>query len=134
MNLINNPTLEPHILPVIKKGIKYPKGWGYELHIENNDDYCSKLLVFDKGKKFSMHYHVTKYETWYVQKGKLNFNWIDPDTADIITNKLEEGDIVTLYQGIAHQLEALEDSIIFEASIHDEIKDSYRVFKGDSQK
>lgn len=110
------------------------KGWGHELHIENNKDYCAKLLVFTKGKKFSMHYHIEKYETWYVQKGKLKFTWIDPDNADKIINELSEGDVVTIYQGIAHQLEALEDSIIFESSTHDKINDSYRVEKGDSQK
>ena len=26
------------------------KGWGHELHIENNKDYCSKLLIFHRGK------------------------------------------------------------------------------------
>ena len=109
------------------------KGWGYELHIENNQDYCAKLLVFNKGKKFSMHYHVEKYETWYIQKGKFKFTWMDPDNADRIVNKLNEGDVVTIYQGIAHQLEALEDSIIFETSTHDKINDSYRVEKGDNQ-
>ena len=109
------------------------KGWGYELHIENNQDYCAKLLVFNKGKKFSMHYHVDKYETWYVQKGKLKFTWMDPDNADRIVDELNEGDVVTIYQGIAHQLEDLEDSIIFETSTHDKINDSYRVEKGDSQ-
>ena len=110
------------------------KGWGHELHIENNQDYCAKLLVFNKGKKFSMHYHVEKYETWYIQKGKLIFRWINPQNADIIEDELKEGDIVTIYQGISHQLEALEDSIIFETSTQDKIEDSYRVWKGNSQK
>ena len=121
-------------LPEITKGKFVKKGWGNELHIENNCDYCGKLLIFNKGKKFSMHYHVEKYETWYIQKGKLKFTWIDPDNADKITNELNKGDVVTIYQGIAHQLEALEDSIIFETSTHDQVHDSYRVEKGDSQK
>ena len=121
-------------LPKITQGKFVKKGWGNELHIENNHDYCGKLLVFNKGKKFSMHYHVEKYETWYIQKGKLIFKWINPQNADIIENKLTEGDIVTIYQGISHQLEALEDSIIFETSTQDKIEDSYRVWKGNSQK
>ena len=81
-----------------------------------------------------MHYHVEKYETWYIQKGKLIFRWINPQNADIIEDELKEGDIVTIYQGISHQLEALEDSIIFETSTQDKIEDSYRVWKGNSQK
>lgn len=120
-------------LPKIVKGKYVKKGWGYELHIENNIDYCGKLLVFNKGKKFSMHYHIEKYETWFIQKGKLLFRWMDPQNANIIENILEEGNIVTIYQGIAHQLEALEDSIIFETSTQDKVEDSYRVGKGDSQ-
>jgi len=121
-------------LPKVKKGKYVRKGWGHELHIENNEDYCGKLLVFNKGNKFSMHYHVEKYETWFIQKGKLTFRWIHPSNANIIEDILQEGDIVTIYQGIAHQLEALEDSIIFETSTQDKIEDSYRVWKGDSQK
>ena len=38
-------------LPKITQGKFVTKGWGNELHIENNNDYCGKLLVFNKGKK-----------------------------------------------------------------------------------
>ena len=37
-----------------------PKGWGKEIIFVNNDEYCGKLLCFEKGKKFSMHYHIQK--------------------------------------------------------------------------
>tara|TARA_R110001632_G_scaffold41383_3_gene103895 strand:+ start:2054 stop:2431 length:378 start_codon:yes stop_codon:yes gene_type:complete len=120
--------------PKITQGKIVKKGWGHELHIENNEDYCGKLLVFNKGKKFSMHYHIEKYETWFVQKGKLKFSWINPEDASLNLDYLKEGCIVTIYQGISHQLEALEDSIIFEISTQDKLEDSYRVWKGDSQK
>lgn len=120
--------------PKIVSGTVVSKGWGKEIHIANNEDYCGKLLVFEKGKKFSMHYHVDKYETWYVQEGTFNFKWVDPETADTHIEKLNRCDVVTIHQGIAHQLEALEDSIIFEVSTPDKVEDSYRVLKGDSQK
>jgi len=120
--------------PKITSGKVVSKGWGREIHIANNDDYCGKLLVFEKGKKFSMHYHVGKYETWYVQEGSFTFTWIDPETADTHTQELGRCDVVTIYQGIAHQLKALEDSIIFEVSTPDKVEDSYRVLKGDSQR
>ena len=119
--------------PKITSGTVVSKGWGREIHIANNENYCGKLLVFEKGKKFSMHYHIDKYETWYVQQGLFNFTWIDPETADTHIKRLGRYDVVTIYQGIAHQLEALEDSIIFEVSTHDRVEDSYRVLKGDSQ-
>ena len=28
-----------------------PKGWGYEKWIVNTDEYCGKLLFFNKGKR-----------------------------------------------------------------------------------
>ena len=35
-------------LPTIKKSEFHRKGWGYELWIANNKDYCGKLLFFEK--------------------------------------------------------------------------------------
>jgi hypothetical protein len=35
------------------------KGWGHELIWVTNDKYCGKLLKFNKGAKFSMHFHAT---------------------------------------------------------------------------
>ena len=34
--------------PEIVRGKQVPKGWGKEIHIANNEDYCGKLLVFDE--------------------------------------------------------------------------------------
>ena len=51
---------------LFSKPIRIEKAWGYELIICNNDNYCGKLLVFKLGARFSMHYHMKKDETWYV--------------------------------------------------------------------
>lgn len=59
---------------MILKPQRVEKKWGYELWIHNDPQYCGKLLVFpEKGNHFSMHYHMIKNETWYVQSGSLNF-------------------------------------------------------------
>jgi mannose-6-phosphate isomerase-like protein (cupin superfamily) len=63
--------------PTVCEGCKVPKGWGEELIIENNNKYCGKLLIFKAGCKFSMHYHMIKDETWYVDKGEFTYKWID---------------------------------------------------------
>ena len=34
--------------PQITSGKLVLKGWGHELHLENNEDYCAKLLVFHR--------------------------------------------------------------------------------------
>ena len=111
------------------------KKWGYELWIHNDTDYCGKLLVFSKsGNKFSMHYHMIKDETWYVNKGLFIYRWIDTDTAETIEHRLIPGDVVRQRPGQPHQLEALIDGEVFEVSTQHFDSDSYRVWRGDSQK
>jgi len=109
------------------------KAWGNEVIFANSSKYCGKLLNFIAGKKFSMHYHLLKDETWYVAKGSFNLYWIDTVTAKVMTEILSVGDVIHLPQGQPHQLEALEDSTIFEVSTEHFDHDSYRVIPGDSQ-
>jgi len=120
--------------PQVTNGCCVPKGWGEEIIIENNEMYCGKVLIFNQGCKFSMHYHMIKDETWYVEYGEFLYRWIDTETADINEEKLVEGDVVRQRPGQPHQLEALSNGRIFEVSTHHEDSDSYRVTKGDSQK
>jgi len=110
-----------------------PKGWGHEVIFENNEKYCGKLLVFKKGCRFSMHYHMIKDETWYVDSGEFLYRWIDTETAEVNEQHLKEGDSVRQYPGQPHQLEALTDGVVFEVSTQHFDSDSYRVWKGDSQ-
>ena len=119
--------------PQVTNGCCVPKGWGEEIIIENNEMYCGKVLIFNQGCKFSMHYHMIKDETWYVEYGEFLYRWIDTETADINEEKLVEGDVVRQRPGQPHQLEALSNGRIFEVSTHHEDSDSYRVLPGDSQ-
>jgi hypothetical protein len=108
-----------------------PKGWGKEIIFINNNEYCGKLLCFEKDKKFSMHYHLKKKETWYVSKGKFILLWVDTETGTTNTEYLNVGDVITNERGEPHQLIALEDSIVFEVSTKHYDDDSFRVCKGD---
>tara|TARA_Y100001963_G_scaffold145243_1_gene218562 strand:- start:21 stop:389 length:369 start_codon:yes stop_codon:yes gene_type:complete len=121
------------IKPEVIEGCYVPKGWGNELIIENNEMYCGKLLRFKSNCRFSMHYHMNKDETWYVQRGKFVYRWIDTENADMNESILRKGDVVRQRPGQPHQLMALTDGLIFEVSTHHEDSDSYRVMKGDSQ-
>ncbi len=108
------------------------KGWGKEIIFVNNDEYCGKILCFDKNKKFSMHYHLKKKETWYVGKGRFLLYWIETENGIMHTEYLEQGDIVTNERGEPHQVMALEDdSQLFEVSTKHFDDDSFRVWKGD---
>jgi len=121
------------IKPTVCQGCKVPKGWGEELIIENNELYCGKLLIFKAGCKFSMHYHLIKDETWYVNSGEFIYKWINTETAEVEADILKPGDVVRQRPGQPHQLIALTDGVIFEVSTQHFDSDSYRVWKGDSQ-
>lgn len=126
---------KPNVQNVLEcSGCKVPKGWGEEIIITNNELYCGKLLRFKEGAKFSMHYHLIKDETWYVNKGLFIYRWIDTETAEVVEVDLIPGDTVRQRPGQPHQLESLIDGEIFEVSTEHFDSDSYRVWKGDSQK
>ena len=106
------------------------KKWGYELWIHNDTDYCGKLLVFTKsGNKFSMHYHMIKDETWYVNEGLFTYRWIDTETAEVNERTLRIGDTVRQLPGQPHQLEALTDGEVFEVSTQHFDEDTFRLSK-----
>lgn len=109
------------------------KGWGSEVIFANTREYCGKLLRFRAGGKGSMHFHILKDETWYVASGKLILRWIDTDTGTTLSETLSSGDVVRHARGQPHQVEAVEDSVIFEVSTTHHDSDSYRVAAGDSQ-
>jgi mannose-6-phosphate isomerase-like protein (cupin superfamily) len=109
------------------------KKWGHEVIIHNDNEYCGKILELNEGAKFSMHFHIKKKETWYVNKGQLRFSWIDTKTATIHSKILLAEDVEEIERGMPHQLEALEESEIFEVSTQHFDDDSYRIQKGDSQ-
>lgn len=112
---------------------KVEKGWGHEVIIVNNELYCGKILHFNKGAKFSMHFHLKKKETWYVVSGVFLFRWINTRNADVIEETLGVGDTITNEVGEPHQIICVEQGDIFEVSTQHFDSDSYRVGKGDSQ-
>lgn len=110
------------------------KGWGQELIWATNDKYCGKLLKFNSGSKFSMHFHAEKDESWYVLSGKFKLKTIDTKTADLHEKILDVGETVRIFPLQPHQLICIEEGVIIEVSTPDSVEDNYRVKKGDSQK
>jgi quercetin dioxygenase-like cupin family protein len=106
---------------------------GHEIQIINTDKYCSKILHFNAGAKSSSHYHIDKYETWYIAKGEIKIFGINPDSAEEYVIIATEGTMIDIPRGIVHQVLAITDADIFEVSTPDNWEDNYRVGKGDSQ-
>ena len=111
-----------------------PKGWGHELIWATNDRYCGKMMHFDTGARFSMHFHREKEETWYIQSGRFIVKYIDTKTAAQLEQELEQGDTWHNPPCMPHQLICLEEGTVVEVSTPDSVEDNYRVQPGDSQK
>jgi mannose-6-phosphate isomerase-like protein (cupin superfamily) len=109
------------------------KGWGSENIWATNDKYCGKLLQFNEGAKFSMHFHAHKDETWYVLSGKFKVLVINTANASQTEYVLGIGDVWHNPPLLPHQLICVEAGTIVEVSTPDSVEDNYRVGKGDSQ-
>lgn len=110
------------------------KGWGHELIFATNDKYCGKIMKFNTGSKFSMHFHAEKDETWFVVSGKFLVKWIDTKNAEHFEQELKPNDVWHNPPLFPHQIVCLEEGSLIEVSTPDSVEDNYRVIKGDSQK
>lgn len=109
------------------------KGWGHELIWATTDKYCGKLLKFNKGARFSMHFHAEKDESWYILDGKFLIKFIDTNDASLHEIQLIAGEVWRNQPLHPHQVICIEEGTIIEVSTADSIADNYRVGKGDSQ-
>jgi quercetin dioxygenase-like cupin family protein len=110
------------------------KGWGHELIWATNDKYCGKLMHFNTGAKFSMHFHAEKDETWFVLSGQFLVEYIDTKDAKVYTKMLEKNSVWHNEPLLPHRLICLEEGDIIEVSTSDSVEDNYRVMPGDSQR
>ncbi len=105
----------------------HTKAWGRELWIHNDGEFCGKVLEFNAGAMFSLHYHICKAEAWYVFKGKFRLKYLDTENGVEHEESFGIGQSVFVPRGVPHQLIALEDSALFEASTNHQDSDSYRI-------
>ena len=108
------------------------KGWGREVWVANNPLYCGKILEIRAGKKCSFHFHKLKTESFYLRSGRLKVRI--KQTADCKTIEefeLSTGECMDIAPGMVHQMEALEDSELFEFSTQHFDHDSHRLIAGD---
>jgi mannose-6-phosphate isomerase-like protein (cupin superfamily) len=120
--------------PIFYKPVVVPKGWGEEVVIDNQPEYCGKLLKFKKGASFSGHIHILKRESYLIFSGRLMLEYFNYANADRKSRELNVGDCVHIPKGVFHKVTALEESTIIEVSTHHYDEDNYRIEKGDSQK
>lgn len=110
------------------------KGWGGEYIFATNDKYCGKILMFNEGSEFSMHFHQSKTESWYILDGEFEVECIDTKDASIKKIKLIEEDTWHNEPLLPHKLKCIQKGRIIEVSTPDSVEDNYRVLPGDSQR
>ena len=109
------------------------KGWGHEFIFATNDKYCGKLMKFNQGAKFSMHFHAEKDESWYVLDGSFEIIFIETHDASVHSTILTPGTTWRNRPMQPHQVICLEEGTIIEVSTPDSVEDNYRILPGDSQ-
>lgn len=109
------------------------KGWGNEFIFASTDQYCGKLLNFNEGAKFSMHFHGRKDESWYVLTGEFIIRFIETNDASVHEAPLKPGTTWRNRPLQPHQLICVKAGTIIEVSTADSVEDNYRILPGDSQ-
>jgi hypothetical protein len=110
------------------------KGWGHEYIFASTEKYCGKILKFNEGARFSMHFHNEKDETWFVLDGEFEVKYIDTKDATQHSAFIKQGDVWHNPPLFPHQVVCIKEGALVEVSTPDSVEDNYRVAKGDSQK
>jgi mannose-6-phosphate isomerase len=90
------------------------KPWGYELVWARTDRYVGKILHVKAGHILSLQYHHKKDETMHVLSGELMLR-TRPGT-ELLERRLAAGQSVHIPPTLVHQIEAVVDSDVLEAS------------------
>lgn len=105
-----------------------PKPWGREIWFADQTAYAGKILEVTKGKRLSLQYHERKTETLYLVSGKVKLTYRELKSGEAHatapindTNEFiwEPGLAVHIPVRTIHRFEALEDSVLLEASTPD---------------
>ena len=92
------------------------KPWGHELIWAHTDRYVGKILHVNAGHRLSVQYHHQKDETMHVLSGELILRTWPSREAKPVTRAFKAGESVHIPAPTIHQIEAVVDSDVLEAS------------------
>jgi mannose-6-phosphate isomerase-like protein (cupin superfamily) len=94
--------------------ITVPKPWGHEIIWAHTDRYLGKLLHINAGHALSVQYHDRKDETVHLLSGELIHR---VKLGDVLKDvHLTRGESFRIAPGTVHQMEAVTDCDVLEAS------------------
>jgi mannose-6-phosphate isomerase len=91
------------------------KPWGRELLIAETDTYIGKVMWMAKGHGGPLQFHEVKDETFYLLSGIARVSYHDED-GQLQRVMMYPGEAYHIPPGAVHQVEALQDCILIEAS------------------
>jgi len=94
-----------------------PHSWGTELLVAHTPDYIGKVSWMREGASGARQSHARKDESVYIFSGAVRL--ISADEGDTTRQRiyiLKAGMAVRIPPGTVHQVEALEDAVLFETS------------------
>jgi mannose-6-phosphate isomerase-like protein (cupin superfamily) len=94
-----------------------PKPWGHEVIWAHTDRYVGKLLHIKAGHALSVQYHERKDETIFLLSGEMVYRVQENGTMRDV--RLAVGEAFRNVPGTVHQMEAVTDCDVLEASTPD---------------
>jgi mannose-6-phosphate isomerase len=96
-----------------------PKPWGHELIWAVTDRYVGKLLHVRAGHSLSVQYHERKDETIHLLSGSMIYRVGNTEGSELRDVGLKAGESYRNVPGTVHQMEAVTDCDVLEASTPD---------------
>ena len=95
-----------------------PKPWGHETIWAHTEHYVGKMLHIKAGHSLSVQYHNLKDETIYLLSGEMIYRTgtADGGRQELQVIELREGESFRNEPGLIHQMEAVTDCVLLEAS------------------
>ena len=92
------------------------KPWGHETIWAHTGHYVGKVLHIKAGESLSLQYHRQKDEVIHVLKGEMIYRVGDAPGAPLRDVRLVEGESYRNEPGHVHQMQAVTDCDLLEAS------------------
>ncbi|TVR63331.1 MAG: cupin domain-containing protein [Gemmatimonadales bacterium] len=105
-------TAEP-ALPLSPRKVEKP--WGHEIIWAHTDRYVGKILFVRAGEAMSLQFHEVKDETLHLLDGEIRLE-VGRAPRALESCDLKAGESIHIRPGLLHQITALTDCRILEAS------------------
>lgn len=93
---------------------KYGKIWGNTQEIFNMNSISIHRIEILKGGQCSKHYHESKYNMFFVEKGKIKIDIWQKDYDLVDSTILLDQQSTIVKPGLVHRFTGLEESICYE--------------------